>query len=135
MRTKISISTRPINPAEVFRAVSNKQSGGLVFFIGTVRSPSGGKRVDRLSIESAEDLAKDDIERICDRVKKRFAINDVAVVHRIGDLKVGDVIVAIAVGAAHRRSAFKACEFIIDELKKTTPIWKKEIGRGAERWV
>ena len=53
----------------------------------------------------------------------------------VGRLKVGDVIVAICVGAAHRKDAFKACEFIIDELKKTTPIWKKEIGPGRERWV
>ena len=135
MKVKIVVSRKPIAPSTIFKWVANPQSGGLVFFVGTVRSESKGMKVTRMSLEAAEGLAKTDLARICKQVERKYRINDVAVAHRVGRLKVGDVIVAICVGAAHRKDAFKACEFIIDELKKTTPIWKKEIGPGRERWV
>jgi molybdopterin synthase catalytic subunit len=88
-----------------------------------------------MTLEAAKDLAEADLARICDKACKMFDVNDIAVAHRIGSLRVGDVIVAICVGAPHRKDAFRACEFIIDELKKTTPIWKKEVGLGKERWA
>jgi len=135
MKKRIVISKKPIKPEMVLRSVANTRSGGAVFFIGTVRSESRGTRVSRMCVEAAEDLAKADLARICDQVKHRFDVNDIAVMHRVGNLKKGDIIVAIGVGAAHREDAFAACRFMIDELKKTTPIWKKEIGPSRERWV
>ena len=135
MKVRIIISKEPIAPGAVFKSIANPRSGGSVFFIGTVRSESRGMKVSRISLEAAEDLARADLSRICRKVKEKFDVNDVAVAHRVGELKVGDIIVAIAVGAAHRKDAFRGCEYIIDELKKTTPIWKKEIGQGKQRWI
>lgn len=86
-------------------------------------------------LEAAEDLAREDIERIARAAKRRFNVAQIAVSHRVGSLGLGDVIVIIAVGATHRKDAFAACRFVIDELKKSTPIWKKELGPGWERWV
>ncbi len=135
MKIKVEVTRNPIRCDKIIRSVASNRSGGLVIFFGTVRSASRGMRVQGISIESAKDLAKADIRRICTEAEKRFDFNDVVVSHRVGHLKVGETIVAIAVGAAHRKSAFRACEFIIDELKKTTPIWKKEIGYGKVRWA
>ena len=89
----------------------------------------------RMTLEAAKGLAKADLARICDAASRKFEVNDIAVVHRVGSLRIGDIIVAIGVGAPHRKDAFKACSFIIDELKKTTPIWKKEISSKGEHWV
>lgn len=88
-----------------------------------------------MRLESAKDLAMKDLHKICKDAGVKYPVNNIAVEHRIGELMVGDVIVAIAVGSAHREDAFKACKYIIDELKKTTPIWKKEFGPTNERWV
>ncbi len=135
MKPKIKVSSERIEPERIFKWVANDRSGGAVFFIGTVRSESRGMSISRMTLEAAKDLAKADLMRICTKASKKFDVNDIAVAHRIGELRVGDVIVAIGVGASHRKGAFGACSFIIDELKKTTPIWKKEIGSGKERWV
>lgn len=88
-----------------------------------------------MELEAATDLAEADLKRIAKESAKRFDLVKVAVHHRIGRLKVGDVIVVIAVSAPHRVDAFNACRFIIDELKKTTPIWKKEFSGSRHRWV
>ena len=91
--------------------------------------------MERMEIESSEELAKADLERISAAALERYGVEGVSVAHRIGALKVGEIIVVIAVSAAHRAEAFEACKFIIDELKKTTPIWKKEFGSEESRWV
>lgn len=88
-----------------------------------------------MEIECAKALAKKDLERISAIAKRKFAVLKVAVSHRTGVMKVGDAIVAIAVSAKHRKEAFAACNYIITELKKTTPIWKKESGPSGQRWV
>lgn len=88
-----------------------------------------------MEVESSEELAKADLERISAAALERHRVERISVTHRTGALKVGDIIVVIAVSAAHRAEAFDACRFIIDELKKTTPIWKKEFGPDESRWV
>jgi molybdopterin synthase catalytic subunit len=135
MKIKVSITSRPIPQSWALDAVANPRSGGSVFFFGTVRSESRGMKVNRMTLEAAKDLAESDLRAICRRASKRFKVNDIAVMHRVGNLKVGDTIVVIGVGAPHRKDAFGACKFVIDELKKSTPIWKKEFGPKSERWV
>ncbi len=88
-----------------------------------------------MELEAATDLAEADLKRIANESAKKFDLVRVAVRHRIGRLSIGDVIVVIAVSAPHRKDAFRACRFIIDELKKTTPIWKKEFCGSKHRWV
>lgn len=104
-------------------------------FIGTVRNHSEGRKVSRMEVESAADLARRDLKRICEEARRKHRVSRISVAHRVGMLSVGDPIVVIAVSAPHREAAFSACKHIIDELKKTTPIWKKEFGPRGSRWV
>lgn len=104
-------------------------------FIGTVRDKSDGRRVSKMELEAADDMARDDLARICKEASKKDDVSKMAVVHRVGMLDVGDVIIVIAVSAPHRKEAFSACRHVIDELKKTTPIWKKELDGKSSRWV
>jgi molybdopterin synthase catalytic subunit len=119
----------------VIRSVASKSAGCTVSFVGTVRDSSKGRRVSRMEIEAAKQLAEKDLERISKLARDKHDVERIAIVHRVGNLRVGDVIVVIAVSASHREDAFKACKYIIDELKKTTPIWKKESGAGGSSWV
>lgn len=132
---RISITYKPISIDATSKSVSLKAAGGTVLFIGTVRDRSKQMRVTSIELESAQDLARVDLERIANLALRRFDVLKVTVSHRIGKLKVGDIIVAIAVSAAHRKDAFAACKYIVDEMKKTTPIWKKELGHRVQRWV
>jgi len=132
---RITITGRPISVDATLKSVSSKSAGCTALFIGTVRDRSEGMRVTGMELESARDLARSDLERISNLALREFDILKVAISHRIGELKVGDIIVAIAVSAPHRQDAFAACQYIIDELKKTTPIWKKELGSLKRRWV
>lgn len=103
--------------------------------MGTVRGTSNGNKVTRMEAEAAVDMAKRDLKRISGEALRKHRVSKISVAHRIGKLRVGDAIVAIAVSAPHRKDAFAACKYIIDELKKTTPIWKKESGPRGSRWV
>jgi molybdopterin synthase catalytic subunit len=132
---RITITNKPISVDAALKSVSSKSAGCVILFIGTVRDKSEGMRVTGMKLESARDLAKSDLERISILASRRFDVLKVTVSHRIGELNVGNIIVAIAVSAAHRKDAFAACQYIIDELKKTTPIWKKELGSLRRQWV
>ncbi|HEX7392672.1 MAG TPA: molybdenum cofactor biosynthesis protein MoaE [Thermoplasmata archaeon] len=131
----VRISRRPISVGKVIDSVRTKSAGGLVVFIGTVRDKSDGRRVSKMELEAADDMARNDLARICKEASKKDDVSKMAVVHRVGMLDVGDVIIVIAVSAPHRKEAFSACRHVIDELKKTTPIWKKELDGKSSRWV
>jgi len=133
--TQVNLTRARLSVDLAIKHVAGKNVGGTVVFIGSVRASSKGMRVKRMELEAAEDLAYEDIEHIVKRAHRRFEVLKVYVAHRLGKLQVGEMIVIIAVSAAHRKDAYGACRFIIDELKKTTPIWKKELGNGVQRWV
>ena len=135
MRTMVRVSDAPIELDAILATVRTPAAGGIVSFVGTVRNCSNGMKITGMELEAAVDLARADLRRIADEAGQRHKVSKVSIVHRIGKLKVGDVIVVIAVSAAHRGDAFKACKFIIDELKKTTPIWKKEFSGTRGHWV
>ena len=135
MDVQVKVTSKQVSVERVLGWVSSGSAGGTVSFIGTVRNKSDGMKVTRMELEAATDLAEADLKRIAKESVKRFDLVKVAVHHRLGRLKVGDVIVVIAVSAPHRVDAFNACTFIIDELKKTTPIWKKEFSGSRHRWV
>jgi molybdopterin synthase catalytic subunit len=132
---KITITNKPISIDATLKFVSSKRAGGTVLFIGTVRNRSKRMSVTSMELESERSMAKSDLERISHLAIRQFDVLKVTVSHRIGKLKVGEIIVAIAVSAPHRHDAFAACKYMIDELKKTTPIWKKELGPRRQRWV
>ncbi|MBV8374634.1 MAG: molybdenum cofactor biosynthesis protein MoaE [Candidatus Eremiobacteraeota bacterium] len=125
-----------IDVAAVEAAVRCDSCGGVVAFLGIVRERADdGRAVERLYYEAFESMAIGEFETIAAEVKDRFGALRVAIVHRVGDLAIGEVAVAVAVSAEHRQAAFAACEYAIDELKRRAPIWKKELyADGSEQW-
>ncbi len=120
---------------EELRRLAKPSVGGLVTFVGTVRDESEAGRVERMEIEVYPEMAEKQLEAIRGEAIEKFGVEDVLVVHRYGDLKVGDNIVLVAVSAGHRAEAFDACRYVIDELKKRVPIWKREHTPSGARWV
>jgi molybdopterin synthase catalytic subunit len=111
------------------------ESGGIDVFIGTVRSVTKGKQVIRLEFEAYEPMALKEMHKIAEQAYSQWPIQKLLIHHRTGVLDVGEVPVIIAVSCAHRDAAFEACRYIIDTLKQTVPIWKKEIFEDGEVWV
>jgi molybdopterin synthase catalytic subunit len=115
--------------------VMSPQSGGIDVFIGTVRDATKGKTVVRLEFEAYAQMALNEMRKIAEQAIEKWPLHKVLLHHRTGVLQVGEVPVVIAVSAAHRAAAFEACRYIIDTLKQTVPIWKKEFFEDGEVWV
>ena len=135
MSSLIHITSNSIDPKKVIELVSSDASGAVNVFIGTVRNLTKNREVVSLEFEAYETMALKEIQRIADKVKELWPVNEIAIHHRVGRLDVGDVPVVIAVSSAHRKQGFEACQFAIDTLKETVPIWKKEIFKDGEEWV
>lgn len=135
MNVNIEISEQPLDVGKAWDQVKDPSAGGHDLFIGTVRDDTKGRRVVKLHFESYGSMAQKEMQKIIDRAIVQFEVLNIAIHHRVGELKVGEIAVIIAVSAAHRDAAFKACRFCIDELKKTVPIWKKEFFEDGEVWV
>ncbi len=116
-------------------AVSDDAAGGTVVFVGMVRNQTKGKPVVRLEFEAYAPMAEKEMRKIADQITEKWDALHVAIHHRVGVLKVGEVAVIIAVSTPHRKAAFEACQFAIDTLKETVPIWKKEVFEDGEVWV
>jgi molybdopterin synthase catalytic subunit len=115
--------------------VSSDAAGAVDVFIGTVRNSTKGKRVVRLEFEAYEPMALSEMEKIARRAKGKYPVLKIAIHHRVGTLQIGEAPVVIAVSTPHRQAAFEACQYVIDTLKETVPIWKKEIYEDGEVWV
>ncbi len=124
-----------IDQQEVIQTVSSNKSGALVTFDGTVRDNARGKQVLYLHYEAFPDMAIKEMEKICDEAIQQWPLEGISIVHRIGRMEIGDSSVFIAVSSAHRIDAFKACQFTIDTLKTTVPIWKKEHYENGDIWI
>ena len=130
------ITTEPIDVDALYRSVLRDRDGAVVTFHGVVREYSdSGRAVRYLEYEAYPQMAEAQLRAIGAEIKRRWDIDDVAMVHRIGRLAIGEASVAIAVAAPHRGEAFDACEYAIDTLKATVPIWKKEVFADGEVWV
>lgn len=114
---------------------SSKRIGGVAIFLGTARDFSKGKDISSLSFEHYPGMAEKKLNEIRERAIKDFGAIEVSIVHRVGKITIGENIVLIIAASEHRKEAFKACEFAIDELKRITPIWKKETTTTGEEWV
>ena len=130
---KSRISQKPINPAEVFESVTDEEAGGTVLFIGTIRNQTDGKKVKGLEYEVYRKMAKREIAKLEEEIRKRWPIKSIRMVHREGKLKVGEVSVVIAVSAEHRGEAFDAARYAIDRIKESFPIWKREKFSGGRK--
>src|SRR3989442_5458967 len=125
----------PIDLARLIRAVADPRAGAVVTFLGTTRSENDGRRVMRLEYEAFTAMAEREMRALGMEAARRWPLRKVAVAHRVGVVPVSEASVAIAVSAAHRAEAFAACHWLIDRLKETVPIWKKEHFRGGVVWI
>ena len=127
----IEITEQDFSLDEMIKKAKRNDAGAVVTFLGTVRDDD----IEMMELESFREAALLELESIRGEAVGRFGLKSADIVHRIGLLSVGDNIVAIVCSAAHREEAFLGCRYIIEELKKRAPIWKKEIGENGERWV
>ncbi|SFS63673.1 molybdenum cofactor biosynthesis protein MoaE [Lutibacter maritimus] len=134
-KTSVKITSDTLNLQECYNFVQDAACGGIALFIGTVRNATQNKEVTLLDFSGYEPMAIKEMQKIADTALVKFAIHKIAIHHAIGELKIGDIPVIIAVSSAHRKAAFEACEFAIDTLKETVPIWKKEHFEDGEVWV
>ena len=129
------LTTEAINVGEVARRVVLPECGATVTLDGYAREWTKGKRTLYLVYEAYDTMALTEMQRLGAEAHKQFEIAHIGIVHRTGRIEIGETSVVIAVSAPHRRAAFQACEWAIKELKRTVPIWKKEIFEGGEEWV
>ncbi len=129
------ITTEPINVGEVARRVVLPECGATVTLDGYAREWTKGKRTLYLVYEAYDSMALTEMQRLGAEAHKRFEIAHLGIVHRTGRLEIGETSVVIAASAPHRKAAFEACEWAIKELKRTVPIWKKEVYEDGEEWV
>jgi len=122
-----ALTREAIVPADVEASVQDAAAGAVVSFIGTTRNEHLGRRVLYLEYEAHEALALKTMTALCGEAREKFGLLKVALRHRLGRLEIGEASVVIAVSAAHRGAAFDGCRFVIDKLKTSVPIWKKEI--------
>jgi molybdopterin synthase catalytic subunit len=132
---RCTISDRPLEPDAVAARVVGPDAGGVVSFVGAVRDQSRGHAIEHLEYEAYPEMAVQEMERICDEAARRWPGVRVAIAHRVGHLRIGDLAVVVVAASAHRAEAFDACRFAIDALKQTVPIWKKEVASDGAYWV
>ncbi len=126
---------RPIELNDLVAFVGDPGAGALATFIGTTRDNNEGRSIVSLDYEAYPGMAEQEMARLGEDAAKQWHITRMAIVHRTGNVPIGQASVIIAVSAPHRDDAFKACRYAIDELKKRVPIWKKEIYQGGEVWI
>ncbi|REC63942.1 molybdenum cofactor biosynthesis protein MoaE [Chryseobacterium pennae] len=131
----IRITENPLNITECLGLAQDLSSGGIATFIGTVRNITQNKSVVRLEYECYQSMATKEIKKVADQAMTLFSVRNIVVHHRTGILFPGDAAVIIVVSDGHRDAVFDACRYVIDTIKKTVPIWKKEIFEDGEEWV
>ena len=132
---KIFITTEKLNSSACTEAVTYAGAGGIVVFVGTVRNLTKGKVVKHLEFETYEKMALKEMTKIAEQAKSKWHLHEMVIHHRIGLVPIEEEAVVIACSSAHRKEAFQACEYAIDTLKETVPIWKKEVFEDGEVWV
>ncbi|KAA3615404.1 MAG: molybdenum cofactor biosynthesis protein MoaE [Calditrichaeota bacterium] len=131
----VEITDKKIDVDALLKNTENPATGGVAIFIGRVRNHAHGKIVEKMEYFGYEKMAIFELEKIEAEARQKWPVREMAIVHRLGMQHIGDASVVIAVSCDHRADAFDACRFVIDTLKKTVPIWKKEYGPNGEEWV
>jgi molybdopterin synthase catalytic subunit len=129
------LTDQPLSIESVSRRVVPPECGATVTLDGYVRKFTKGRETLYLFYEAYEPMALKEIQKLIEQAKQDFEISNVGIVHRVGKLEIGETSVVISVAAPHRKAAFAACEWLIRELKRTVPIWKKEVYADGEEWV
>ena len=131
----IQVKEVKLSERECYEMIRDPRAGGSVVFTGTVRDQTKGKKVLKLEFEAYEPMAIKEMEKIAMYIEKNWKALHICIHHRVGSLSIGEIPVIIAVSTPHRKEAFEACQYAIDTLKETVPIWKKEIFEDGEVWV
>jgi molybdopterin synthase catalytic subunit len=133
---RVAVVRVPLDPAATLAQVGSVANGASILFVGTVRELNEGRAVNGIEYAAYETMAARELETIVTEAASRFGTDDIVVEHRIGQLALGDASVVIAVAHAHRAQAYDASRFVIEELKRRVPIWKREeYVDGTREWV
>ena len=122
----IEITEKPISPELVVNKIKTDNSGCVVTYVGLIRNHSHGKPVLSVEYKDAKGTAADELQKIASEIRQKWQVNNVAICHRIGKLKVGDINLVVAIASAHRQEGFAACQYAIDQFKQKLPTQKKE---------
>jgi molybdopterin synthase catalytic subunit len=130
------VTMEPLNVQAVNELVKRPTDGAVVTFDGIVRNNFEGRAVRWLEYEAYADMAEKKMAQIGAEVQRKFPVGEIAMVHRLGHLEIGESSIVIAVAAPHRHAAFEACAYAMDRVKEDVPVWKKEFfADGNEHWV
>lgn len=130
------VTLDPLSVQQINDLVKRPTDGAVVTFDGIVRNNFDGRAVRYLEYEAYAEMAEKKIAEIGAEVRRKFSIGDIAIVHRLGRLEIGESSIVIAVAAPHRHAAFEACAYAMDRVKEDVPVWKKEFfGDGEDHWV
>lgn len=130
------LTSRPLESVDLLHRLKQPESGAVVSFRGCVRNQNRGRSVVALEYQAYEELARKEGSRILGEVREEYPVHGGICVHRVGMLEVEDIAVWIGIGAAHRKDGFQACRYVINEVKKRVPIWKKEhYEDGTAQWI
>lgn len=131
----IKLTDQKLNLQECYKWIQDPSCGGVSIFVGTVRNTTQQKTVKKLDFSAYSPMAIKEMQHIAERAMRQFVIKKILIHHAEGSLTIGEIPVIIGVASAHRNAAFEACQFAIDTLKETVPIWKKEYFEDGEVWV
>ena len=131
----IELTSDTLDPEKVTAKVRCDTNGAVVTFLGTTRDNFEGKNVVTLEYEAFDEMALKKLEEVRQELMAEFALEQIAISHRIGTVGIGEISLIIAVGSPHRKEAFYACHKAVDRIKEIVPIWKKEVYQDGSRWV
>ncbi len=131
----IELTQSPLDPEAISSKVRKDTNGAVVTFLGTTRNNFQGKRVLSLEYEAFDEMALKKMEEIRVELQAQFALDDIAISHRVGTVPIGEISLVIAIASPHRKEAFQACQQAVDRVKEIVPIWKKEVFEDGARWV
>lgn len=131
----LRVTDSVLDPAAAIEAVADPAAGAVDLFLGVVRNENLGRAVDHLVYDAYPSMAEREFRRIGEEARERFGILHYAILHRTGRLEIGEVSLVVAVSSPHRAAAFEACRWIVDELKRRAPIWKKEVWSDGAEWI
>ncbi len=131
----IEITEKPISPELVVNKIKTDSSGCVVTYVGLIRNHSHGPQVLSVEYEDVEGTAENELQEIASGIRQKWQINNVAICHRIGKLKVGDINLVVVIASAHRQEGFAACQYAIDQFKQKLPTQKKETYEDGSIWI
>lgn len=132
---KIIEIVKDLDTNKVYKELSDSNSGGICVFVGSVREFTNNEQVIALEFETYETMALKEMDKLADIALEKWKLNKVVLKHAVGKKEVQDAVVIVGASSAHRSACFEACRFLIDTLKETVPIWKKELFKNKSVWV